>query len=73
MKTDKEIISAEIPEKSFFSLRELGDLGPFSSDYWSKQVAAGTVRAVQRSNRTQGSRISIPRSEVVRFLSEFVR
>ena len=70
MKTDKEIISSEIPEKSFFSLRELGDLGPFSSEYWSKIIREGRVRVVQRSARTQGSRILVPRGEVVRFLAE---
>ena len=73
MKSNKEMVSEEIPEKPFFTLRELGDMGPFSSDYWSKQVASGAVKAIQRSTRVQGSRISIPRSEVIRFLSECVR
>ena len=73
MKSDAEIIEAELPEQGFFSLKELGEVSPFSGDYWSKQVAAGTVRAVQRSNRTQGSRIAIPRNEVVRHLAECVR
>jgi hypothetical protein len=70
MKSDTEIISKEIPEQSFFSLRELGNLGPFSSEYWSKIIREGRVRVVQRSARTQGSRILVPRNEVIRFLAE---
>jgi len=73
MKSNKEIISSEIPEKSFFSLRELGDLGPFSSEYWSKRVREGAVRVVQRNAKRQGSRILVPRNEVVRHLAECVR
>lgn len=73
MKSNNEIVSSEIPAKAFFSLRELEDLGPFSADYWSKQVRAGAIRVIQRSARTQGSRIKIPRSEVVRHLSECLR
>jgi len=73
VKSNKEIISSEIPEKSFFSLRELGDLGPFSAEYWSKRVREGAVRVVQRNAKRQGSRILVPRNEVVRHLAECVR
>ena len=73
MKSDKEIISSEIPEKAFFSLKELGALGPFSPDYWSKRVQEGDVKVVQRNARRQGSRILIPRGEVVRHLVEQLR
>lgn len=73
MKSNREIIDSEIPEQSFFSLRELGALGPFSSEYWSKRVREGTVRVVQRNAKRQGSRILIPRNEVIRHLSECVR
>jgi hypothetical protein len=70
MKTDREIIAAELPEQGFFSLRELGQVSPFSSEYWSKIIREGRVRVVQRSARTQGSRILVPRGEVVRFLAD---
>ena len=73
MKSDREIIAEEIPEKAFFSPRELGDLGPFSRDYWSKRISDGSVRAVQRNARRQGSRTLIPRGEVIRHLTEQVR
>jgi hypothetical protein len=73
VKTNTEIIDSEIPEKSFFSLRELADIGPYSADYWAKRIKAGEVRVVQHTARQQGSRILIPRNEVVRHLSECVR
>jgi hypothetical protein len=73
MKTDKEIIAAELPLQGFFSLRELGDVSPFSSEYWSKRVREGAVRVVQRNAKRQGSRILIPRNEVIRHLAECVR
>jgi len=73
MKTDREIIAAELPEQGFFSLKELGRVSPFSPDYWSKVVREGRIRVVQRSARTQGSRILIPRNEVIRHLAECVR
>jgi len=73
VKSDKEIISEEIPERAFFSPKELGDLGPFSRDYWQKRISDGSVRAVQRNARRQGSRTLIPRNEVVRHLAEQVR
>ena len=73
MKSNKEIIDSEIPEKAFFSLRELGDLGPFSGEYWSKRISEGAVRVVQRNAKRQGSRILVPRSEVIRHLAECVR
>ena len=73
MKSNKEIIESEIPARAFFTFRQLGDLGPFSGEYWSKRVREGAVRVVQRNAKRQGSRILVPRSEVVRHLAECVR
>jgi hypothetical protein len=73
MKTEEELIGAELPDKGFFGLKELGILGPYSSDYWSKRVKAGEVRAIQRNANRHGSRILIPRGEVIRHLAGCVR
>ena len=73
VKSNAEIINSEIPEQGFFSLKELAACSPFSADYWSRRVAEGEVKAVQHNARRQGSRIRIPRGEVVRHLAGLVR
>lgn len=73
MKSDAEIIDESIPEQAFFSPKELGSIGPFSSDYWQRRIADGSVRAVQHTRGTQGSRTYVPRAEVRRHLREKLR
>jgi len=68
MRSAREIVEAELPEQGFFSLRELETCTPYSADYWSKRIKDGEVRAIQRTARTPGSPLSVPRGEVVTHL-----
>ncbi len=70
-----EIIDKAVPpQPRFYHLdQELEDGSGYSRQWWKKRVDAGEVRVIQRSSKRSGSRIVIPRSEVVRVLSEMVR
>lgn len=74
MQEPYEMVDKAVPRLPFFHLdQQLADSTGFSCPWWKKRVAAGEVRVLQRSTKRSGSRIVIPRSEVVRVLAGMVR
>jgi hypothetical protein len=69
------LIDREFPKtKRFYHLDQaLEDDSGYSRSFWKKRVDAGEIKVLQRSAKRSGSRILIPRSEIVRVLSEMVR
>ena len=69
-----EIADKMVPQRTHFHLDdELTEGTGLSWQWWKKRIDARDVRVIQRSAKRSGSKIVIPRSEIVRVLAEMVR
>jgi hypothetical protein len=74
MQDHYEIVDKAVPKVPFWHLdQELEDGTGFSRQWWKKRVDAGEVRVIQRSAKRSGSKITIPRSEIVRVMAGMLR
>jgi hypothetical protein len=75
MRDHYDLIDREFPKKKrFYHLdQELEDDTGLSRSFWKKRIDAAEVLVLQRSAKRSGSRILIPRSEIVRVLAGMVR
>jgi hypothetical protein len=75
MHPNYEMVNQEIPKaRRFYSLgQELEDDSGLSRSWWKKKIDAGEVKILQPRRGQHGSKILIPRGEVVRVLAELVR
>ena len=75
MEDHYKLVDKAVPKRPlFYHLdQELEDNTGRSRSSWKKGIDAGEVRVIQRATKRSGSRIVIPRSEVVRVLAGMVR
>jgi hypothetical protein len=75
MDADYEIVNREIPKaRRFYTLgQELEDDTGLSRSWWKKKIDAGEVKILQPRRGQHGSKILLPRGEVVRVMSGLVR
>jgi hypothetical protein len=72
--TGFEIIERAIPPKNFWRIdTELADVTGYSKKFWKELIDEGRVKVLQRAPHQPGSPLVIPRSEIVRVLTEMVR
>jgi excisionase family DNA binding protein len=73
MEDNQKIVEAEVPKQGFFHVHEAAEVTGFSKDFISKQIREGRLRVLQVSAGTPGSRLRIPRGELVRWLAGMIR
>lgn len=74
MQDPHKIADEMVPQRTHFHLDdELTEGTGLSWQWWKKKIDGGHVRVFQQAAKRSGSRIVIPRSEIVRVLAEMVR